>query len=142
MTFSDFMQHLEEMPPYKSSRLRRKWLEDSYERSRTHQCSMLTALLIRRLNADGVSSYRLADQFGISQCSVGGILRGESFRDLPGLKDEYVYERHTAPDFDACELRAEIAKRYVVPHKNYKQETEIRQAKRKYRELQRWLREH
>lgn len=136
MTFTDFMERLEQIPPYRTARLRDRW-EPKEKHHREHSVSLLTALLIRRLNADGSGGMKtLAKRFNISPHTVGGILRGESFRDLPGLKDEYVFEADSYRMLmEAWELQAEMLARYGQSQ----DEHDIEEAKAKFNEVKKWL---
>lgn len=108
MTLGKFISILNSFPEY-SFYLKRSWMGSPYDGRQVTGVNILTAMLARRLNADGISAARMAIWLGVSESSISSILRGEHYRDVPGLQDKYINEHPGGFYFvESMDLRAFI----------------------------------
>lgn len=112
-----------------------QWIPDEKRRSRL---SIFDVLLIRRHLAEGVSSYKVAESFGIAQCTAIQVKTGMLYGSVPGGLWEFDW--HPWDDINALFRDWEQYRdRHLVKHRVHV-ETDLQRAKRAFNEVKKWLR--
>lgn len=114
-----------------------QWIPED-RRTRNRICNELHALLYRGMYWRGLSTYKIAELFGMKQGTVQQIVMGDLYRGVPASKFGIAYQPGWN-NIDALQRDWLEYKRVHQPPQIEKEDLELREAKRRFGKVKKFL---